>query len=1277
MGKAGRVRLKGSKGGKRWKRGQSGSSNPQTDVHRNAAKGKFGNHLSQATTTGGGEGGSLTVDILASHDAVQTDDTAHQLLGEEEETREESLASSSAYSLIETSNPIFGRVKRLWNSPLETHREVCAVLAAVSEVIKEKNGTESATEYFAALLTALEATDEEKAATAVIFLLSIVMEKLPAAVLQSQFGSISKALIDALTQHESSDSTSLLRSIVSCLVTLLSAQPSHVWSDSFAQTILQTLFNFTTHPKPRLRKFAQAGLAGIIREGGEGDASNDIKFHPCCSYVAKSCKLILEGEKVETSTLHVLGLLRECLANFPTQNVKSLSEALLRLITLGRTVVKATGFQCLNGVFTSTAGPQGLTSQLNEQLISALYEHRPSIVDVQLMMAWTTVMESAHLRLLRFDRSLCFGHLVKFFRVCVNYLLSDSKTIHNHAAGVMKNMLQELVPLALPAIRESKENEKALLEYTTLVSVFKMLEGALSFKYQSAWEHVLGVLETFYCLAGKDCHKFMTKSLKSFSELRNIPKFAFVSQLESAFGAAVKSMGPKIVLTTVPLKLDVMGDPPDFPQSWMVPLLQEYVQSAELSYYVKELLPLAGVMRGLAEDSNKSGKDLQAKLYNTLEYQIWQLLTAFCNSPTDIAQSFPSIARVLGTALSEKVEVRNIVCNSLKTLIETSKETESDSKVLGQFSKNFLPILFNLYTNEDSKDSSVHILEAIKAYLSITNRKLLQTLFSRIIARLGEPDLSSDIRICLEDIVEGFVPFLNESSLKELYDFISATLDSDNSTYQKKAYKLLAALLSCSSPQHSSFVSDNLPQLQTLLLGSLSTAGIGSKKPRLRCLLSIVPHLTTDHHDFVLAVVPEAILCTKEANDKCRQLSYQLLSVLGRSSQQLFMLSPEESVKEYFNVVLAGLAGTSHMISATIGSLARLVYEFSDLLGSGLVETLLSSVTEFFSAKSREVVRSALIFIKVSIGILPHAELAPYVKELVEKVLSWSANDKNHFRMKSRVILERLIRKFNLEMISGFVPKQHRRLISNIKKTNERQKRKQRERRDEKMAALKEDYDSSSTTKKSSKPSFEELMYDSDDEEIKKGSQTKTKRGRESGGTWIKEDRDKPLDFLDSTAGQHLLGTNPSKKKSVGASLNSFKYSSDGKLVITEDDESQVQEDITDTEPPNVLSRKRKRGNDNDNDSDDQEDGRGLSRGTGIRRHDPTIEIGAKPTPSKKLKGDVKKKNQLEPYSYLQLDRQNLNKRKKAKLSGQFKGIMKKAQRGSTLGRKQRRKKIT
>ena len=36
-----------------------------------------------------------------------------------------------------------------------------------------------------------------------------------------------------------------------------------------------------------------------------------------------------------------------------------------------------------------------------------------------------------------------------------------------------------------------------------------------------------------------------------------------------------------------------------------------------------------------------------------------------------------------------------------------------------------------------------------------------------------------------------------------------------------------------------------------------------------------------------------------------------------------------ESMKQYFNIILAGLASTSHTTSATIGALARLVYEFS------------------------------------------------------------------------------------------------------------------------------------------------------------------------------------------------------------------------------------------------------------------------------------------------------------------------------------------------------------
>ena len=67
-----RVRLKGVKG-KRWKKGQSSSSNPGTNTHRNAARGKFSDHLAQSKTATHSQGVALTADALASHDAIQGD----------------------------------------------------------------------------------------------------------------------------------------------------------------------------------------------------------------------------------------------------------------------------------------------------------------------------------------------------------------------------------------------------------------------------------------------------------------------------------------------------------------------------------------------------------------------------------------------------------------------------------------------------------------------------------------------------------------------------------------------------------------------------------------------------------------------------------------------------------------------------------------------------------------------------------------------------------------------------------------------------------------------------------------------------------------------------------------------------------------------------------------------------------------------------------------------------------------------------------------------------
>ena len=49
-----------------------------------------------------------------------------------------------------------------------------------------------------------------------------------------------------------------------------------------------------------------------------------------------------------------------------------------------------------------------------------------------------------------------------------------------------------------------------------------------------------------------------------------------------------------------------------------------------------------------------------------------------------------------------------------------------DMKAIGQFSKNYLPILFNLFTSEDDdcREISHAVLEAVKAFLLITDNEV-------------------------------------------------------------------------------------------------------------------------------------------------------------------------------------------------------------------------------------------------------------------------------------------------------------------------------------------------------------------------------------------------------------------------------------------------------------------------------------------------------------------------------------------------------------------------
>jgi hypothetical protein len=108
-----------------------------------------------------------------------------------------------------------------------------------------------------------------------------------------------------------------------------------------------------------------------------------------------------------------------------------------------------------------------------------------------------------------------------------------------------------------------------------------------------------------------------------------------------------------------------------------------------------------------------------------------------------------------------------------------------------------------------------------------------------------------------------------------------------------------------------------------------------------------------------------------------------------------------ERLLRFFSMVVAGLAASSpHMISCAVTALARLLFEFSSSL-LHTVPQLMPSVLLLLQSRSREIIKSVLGFVKVIVVRLPVEELPPLLGPMVEGLLLWSDDSKNHFKAKA------------------------------------------------------------------------------------------------------------------------------------------------------------------------------------------------------------------------------------------------------------------------------------
>lgn len=1284
MGKTGKLRSGTVGKVKRWKKGHSSESNPQAKRHREAARSRFFSRPSGKS--------DLTVDALKLHNDLQSGSFSIQKKPDEDLEAEAEMAvtekSGATFlsGLSDCTNVTFGKVQRYWESNSAAHKEICAVLAAVTEVIRSQGGNETETEYFAALMTTLEAVESSESLAAVAYLLNLVMKRVPGPVLLKKFSDTSKAFMDILASQANNGSVSAVRWIISCLAVLLRKQDLTVWSYPSTLQVFHGLLSFTVHAKPKIRKAAQLGVCSVLKGSEFMFSDSPPAHHPAAQSTAKFCIQEIEksgGSKEATTNLHMLTLLKDVLPCFPVSLVKSCCETLLKVMTLNHVLITACAMQAFHALFNGKPSTKALTAELNAQIITALYDYLPNENDLQPLLAWLAVMEQAHINLSRLQSDLCLGHLPRLFSTSMNCLLSPHMQVVSAATRTLKSLLTECIG---PYIAEIGTVSPSPVGGPAghIHKMFKFVEGGLLYKFHASWAFVLQVLQTFFGVAGKFCHPFMKKCLQTLADLRISTHFPYTGELDCTVGAAVESMGPEVVLRAVPLQIDGAEDISDFQRSWLVPVIRDYVKNTELDFFTRYFLPLAEKLKTQASELTEAGRTLEAKIYETLQWQIWTMLPGFCTRPTDVAACFKNIAKTLGTIILDRPDLRLAACQALRTLISKGCETEPDKAEVSRLAKNYLPILFNVYIKVPAAgESTAHklpVMETIRAYLTVTDQQLVCDLLAKAGAKVSEKTEAEKLYVL--DLITAMAPYADEQSMTSVYQTILPLLEEKNHSLQKKAYRILEEICAGERPPCVDFVNNNLEELKKTLLDSLKSASSPAKRPRLKCLIHIVKQLTADHEEFMTSVIPEVMICTREASVGARKNAYTLLAEIGHAFLR-FLNDPTEALNRYLTIVFAGLTGSVTMITCTVLTLTRLTFEFKDQMGLEVIEQLLKNICLLLSSKTREVVKAALGFIKVIIFIMDLKVLSRHLQMMMEAIGNINQDMRRHFRVKLKNIFTKFIRKFGFDLVKDMLPVDYHKVLANIRKAEAKNKKQ----KTLKQAASEGDEDDGEGTKHKG-DNIEDILADSDDEDDEEdGKQTKQqkKQVRQMSQAWLKEgEGDEPLNFLDPNAAQRVLATKPGLKNTKRS--HDFKVTADGRIIIKDEEAEEEKSKGVDEEMADLMQEvglrtkkaQKKRFREEDDEEEEEEGGTGAKSsqykagGKGIHRSVSKKTAFGVSYKSKKGKGDIKQKGKHDPYAYIPLNKSKLNRRKKAKMQGQFKGLVKAAQRGAMSGKKKK-----
>ncbi|CAH8492153.1 unnamed protein product [Dicrocoelium dendriticum] len=295
--------------------------------------------------------------------------------------------ASWATDVTKCTNPTFDKVLTSNWSNFKAQQDVLTVLRAITKVIQDRGGSESSTEYYASLLTALNTPSETKAAES--FLLKLVFKSLPDSVLRSTFGEASKIIVHALNMclSSGSDDVPQIKSLLVCLGHLLCAQSPDSWSIESVRHMYRHLLRFVDHEKPAIRKAIHVSVHNILNVNQVNLETS--RFHPACHQTVEHLCSIVKQQSRQliavlctqdnhcTRLLHCVELLTSILHLLPPKEVKTACECILELVEFPNSLVVAKSYDCFRVLFDNRPS-FSLPLDLAARLLTALHSFRPN-----------------------------------------------------------------------------------------------------------------------------------------------------------------------------------------------------------------------------------------------------------------------------------------------------------------------------------------------------------------------------------------------------------------------------------------------------------------------------------------------------------------------------------------------------------------------------------------------------------------------------------------------------------------------------------------------------------------------------------------------------------------------------------------------------------------------------------------------------------------------------------------------------------------------------------